>query len=156
MNLWGSTEDGLTDMYINSVLKKTCKSYEGCFSSDNIPSKLSANKHANIIVNLSPYDRPGTHFITIILKPEHVLYFDSLGNPCTNGNIFRFMKSCDRPIIINNLQVQHPLSNFCGFFCMAMCLYHDRSRDMFLNFSTDLYKNDDLAVFYVQQMIEMQ
>lgn len=156
MFLFGSNDNGLTDMFIKSVLDKTCQLFEGCYSSDNIPLHLATRKEASIIVNLAPVKKPGSHFITIIIKPAVVFYIDSLGQTCTNSDIYNFMVKCQRRIVMSDLRVQHPLSSFCGFFCLAMCLYHDETRDFYLNYSENLHENDDLAVSYVSRMIKMK
>lgn len=154
--LFGAGDDGLTDLYMSNILSKVCKHFEGCYSCNTIPNQLHHKKKASIIVNLAPLELPGTHFVTVILKSDKIIYIDSLGKPCENGYIYNFMSLCQRPIYMNDIRVQHPLSSYCGFFCMATCLYHDEERNFLLDYSNDLYKNDELAVLYVMKMIEMK
>lgn len=151
--LFGTNDNGLSDLYIENVLENTCVLFNGCFSCDNISENICSLKYASLIVNLSNSYESGTHFITIILKPQHVIYLDSFGKPCQNDLIYEFMRKCNRPIIMNDLCIQHVLSNYCGFFCMALCLYHDSERDFYLNYSNNLIENDVLSVLYVIDMI---
>lgn len=148
------TPRGLLDCYLNKVLYDTCKYYKGTFCCDEIPLHISKLNKASVIVNLSPSTSIGSHFITIILTPKYVQYIDSLGFACHNEFIINFMNRCNRFIKNNSVQVQSFTSSYCGFYCMALCLYHEKERDAELTYySTGLHRNDSLVLWYISNMI---
>ena len=50
------------------------KKYDGVFSRDNIPSQ-----NGMYIINLDSKIGPGTHWVSVIIEPNRLLYFDSFG-----------------------------------------------------------------------------
>ena len=50
------------------------KKYDGVFSRDNIP-----NQNGMYIINLDSKIGPGTHWVSLIIGPNRLLYFDSFG-----------------------------------------------------------------------------
>ena len=50
------------------------KKYDGVFSRDNIP-----NQNGMYIINLDSKFGLGTHWVSVIIEPKRILYFDSFG-----------------------------------------------------------------------------
>lgn len=146
--------EGLYDCYLNKILFNSCKYYRGTFCCDEIPSCIAGESKASLIVNLSPSDVDGSHFITIILKPDEVQYIDSLGFDCFSDDINNFLVSCNRNVKIHSTRIQSLSSTFCGFFCMALCLYHERKRTKSLTYySNDLKRNDVIVLWYISNLL---
>ena len=140
-------------MYIEQLLNKYCKTFRGVFSADNLDKQLKKIDVFCIVCNLSNSDAPGSHFITIIAKKDHVSYIDSLGDVCYIPSILSFLNSLKKPIMFNSKKVQHPSSIMCGVFCIMYCLYFDREQTFVLTFSNDLAKNDKICSRYVVGLI---
>ena len=118
--------NGISNHYINSILKPTCPNFLGVYSSDNIPLQLLQLQHDDtffIVCNLSRVRESGSHFITIMCFPQYVLYIDSFGLPCTVKEIQSFLSKLKKQIFYNVQRVQAASSSFCGFFCILFVLH---------------------------------
>ena len=73
--------EGLPNTLVDDILIPF-KLYEGCFSSDNIPTQLRKKSQFSIICNLSSQEEKGKHFISIIVLSDYVLYIYPTGFPC--------------------------------------------------------------------------
>jgi hypothetical protein len=116
---------GITNIYIDKLLTPLCADFEGTFSADTIPQHLSRKDRFSLIANLSEEKEAGTHFITIVGRPNFMLYIDSIGLPCTNIHIRNFLKSCKRKLLYNTVVIQHPNNDFCGYFAILYVLLND-------------------------------
>lgn len=115
---------GISNLYIDNILKQDCKKYLGIYSCDNIPSFLK-DACGSLVVNLSPAESLGTHFITVLLLQDHVLYVDSLGKKCENPHILQFLSSSNKPLYYQSIPMQRPQSSFCGFYCMLVVTQYE-------------------------------
>lgn len=147
-----------TNTYLNELLFPLCKSYRGCFSSDNIPP-YENNGINTFIVNLSKQDEIGTHFVCLVIKPNVVYYFDSFGKKCGNEDILKYISNLDYKVYFNGLKIQHPKSLMCGFYCALVVLVNDErcnfKKD--IKFSTQessLLKNDSLCLSYIKRALK--
>ena len=154
-----SKMNGLDNVYIRNTLQGLCKDFIDVFSSDNIPPEISERNNFTIICNLSKCGDKGTHFITIVVDCESVVYIDSLGLPCINEDISKFLNRLNRPISYNTRTIQHPNSVFCGYYCIFYALLFDSGTNVdkkdFVFSTSNLYKNDKLCIKYIKQLISM-
>lgn len=137
---------GITNKYIYDFLKKFDQSFIGafsCFELDPLRPKLG-----HYIINT------GSHLIAIIIKQNEILYFDSYGRDCDNKYVKKFLDKSQTQKKINTSQIQSPISYFCGFFCILMCLYSDRAPSWPLLFSPDLEKNDFICINYINKCLD--
>ena len=84
------------------------KKYDGVFSRDNIP-----NQNGMYIINLDSKIGPGTHWVSVIIEPNKILYFDSFGliPPYELINL--------RPKYYYNFLQYQPIKSFlCGYYCL--------------------------------------
>lgn len=144
-------ELGLTNMYIDQVLKKACSNYKGVFSSNNLPKRVFDT--GCLVCNLSESSQIGSHFITIIIDKDKVSYLDSFGIRCENDEIRYFLRMQNKPIMFNNTMIQSLQSNFCGFFCIMFCIYYGNKFIFPLVFSNNLNKNDEICMSYISKMV---
>ena len=84
------------------------KKYDEIFSRDNIP-----DKNGMYIINLDSKFGPGTHWVSVIIKPNKILYFDSFGLIPPNELINL------RPEYYYNFLQYQPIKSFlCGYYCL--------------------------------------
>merc|ERR1712105_226523 len=68
-------EGGISNIYIDDLMKKISCSFRGTFLIDKIPT--FKDEKFSIIVNLSKENEKGTHFIGISSSKDTIIYFDS-------------------------------------------------------------------------------
>lgn len=119
---------GLSNLFIQNVAGKYARnSFAGTFSSNNIPRNLAERPNFTFICNLDKVGEVGSHFVTVVADPENIIYVDPLGLPCLNKDISCFLKQSGRRVSYNTRTIQHPLSNFCGFYALLYVLHFDYS-----------------------------
>jgi hypothetical protein len=114
----------------------------GVFSIDKIP-RILKEKHF-IIVNLSPSNLPGSHWIAIIRSEKNTLeIFNSLG-VSTLDNLTPYFKFPNNfELIYNEEKFQSDLSVHCGFFCIYFIVQRILNFDMsFEHLIEDIFKSD--------------
>ena len=109
-------ENGISNVYIDKLMKKISRSFRGTFSIDNIP--VFDDDVFSIIINLSKHHEKGTHFIAIYCLKNKILYFDSFGMPI-ELSLRNYLKNHKKQIISSMFSLQNIFSNHCGFFCIS-------------------------------------
>lgn len=149
--------EGLDNIYINESLKPLCSDFKGVFSCDSIPEYLGSLNRFSFVCNLSKEGEKGSHFVTIIARDNCTLYIDSLGQPCTNQEISRFINGRGQGVSIYSSSIlQHPLSVFCGYYCIFNVLLFDANnsyREKFKFSNDDLYANDKSCLNYIKILV---
>lgn len=83
-----------------------CDIFKGVYACDMLPKKISLP--AAFIVNLSPHNSRGSHWIGIFIDDKReAYYFDSFGFAPTETNILKFIKSHSKRLNFNAKQYQH-------------------------------------------------
>ena len=109
-----------SNVWIESILRNI-PTFLGVYSSDDIPPPIFSR--SSCILNFSGKNDIGTHFVVILYSRYFCTYFDPLNLdfiPETIKNYmhlhyfdhFRYIK----------IKIQHTLSNFCGLYCMFVCI----------------------------------
>lgn len=145
--------EGVTNHYIESILKPVCKNFLGVFSANTIPKKLTLLKEFSIVCNLSKVGEKGSHFVTIVVQPNVTLYIDSLGLPPFVPEICSFLQQLRRQLFYNPHQIQDSSSKFCGFFCILFVLYFSSTATPLIFEEKDLLSNDTLCVKKIKEML---
>lgn len=118
--------------------------FKGVFPCDNMPN--SFRLPAAFVINLSPHDEPGTHWVALYISETGAAFsFDSFGLKPSNVHINLFIRAHAKSVIYNKNQLQHISSNKCGRFCcvLIVLLLKKCSFDSFVRrFSLNLYVND--------------
>lgn len=143
---------GLTNIFIDSFLSPIIPTFKGVFSADDINERLLNYKQFSIICNLSKRGEIGSHFVTLIIFPSHVLYLDSLSAPCIISSIAAFLTKLQKPVFFNTRQIQHSQSIYCGFYCIMFTMFFSFQFNFNLVFSKSLDQNDDKCVLYIKNM----
>jgi hypothetical protein len=114
----------LSNLDIDKIFKHNPR-YGGCFSRDDLELKVRGEFY---IINLDKESGPGTHWVSLYccLK-EHDIYFDSFGCPPPE-EVLSFLKSADpnKPLIVNDIQIQSITSANCGYFAVEVCKELDK------------------------------
>lgn len=144
---------GVTNKYIDSVLEDTSNLYMGCFSANNIPTKLLTKNEFSVICNLSSKEEIGTHFVCIIRTPDKLMYLDPYGLPCFIDSITTFLARFSKPVFYNSIQIQSLNSNFCGIYCILFVLAYENNVLFDLRFANDLIHNEQLCISMIEHIL---
>ena len=144
--------------YINGLLKRM-PHFGGVYSSDNIPPLMQLAEHSlkYIIVNTARETEPGEHFIALLFdwskKRPRCLWFDSFGMTPANNDILAYLRKSNVIITWTKKAIQHPLSSYCGFFCIGAIAAHQLHgglKSFFkLFFPSEKEHNDKIIVKYL-------
>ena len=107
----------LTNIEIQNYYKDE-PTFNGVYSSDNLPKKIN---NVAYVVNLDEYKNIGTHWISLFVKNNEVIYFDSFGVEYVPNQIIKFIKSKD--IKTNIFGIQEINSKMCGYFCIGFIAF---------------------------------
>ena len=112
---------GLSAQEIQKILN-CCKSFLGCFASDQLESLSLSFFPCTFIVNTDKNGMSGTHWICIRISKRKVEVFDSLGLVYDNKlpiEILTFIQrfAVSRDIKLNK-RLQPDSSVLCGFYCI--------------------------------------
>ena len=106
----------LVTYQIDNFLRKN-DNYLGTFPLDRLPD-LPKKFPKSIIINTDQSNKPGDHWIAIVLTEKHAYYFDSFGLGIVDQEIQQFLLPRYSNIIFNSLCIQHILSDKCGYYCI--------------------------------------
>ena len=137
----------LMTFQIDDFLRKD-DNYLGTFPLDRLP-ELPNKFPKSIIINTDQSNKPGDHWIAIILTEKHAYYFDSFGLGIVDQQIQQFLLPRYSSIIFNSLYIQHILSDKCGYYCIyfVKSVHNLKSYYNFLsNFKIDDLKLNDCIV----------
>lgn len=123
---------GLTNVYVSNLCRRLSDTnfFIGVYSCDKLLQKRFLKKVVSkpvwsIVVNLSPSNHSGSHFIVIVYIKKLFLYFDSLKLEFSDPNIQNFVNIFQaikkRHVVIKQTtkQIQPFSSDFCGFYSAA-------------------------------------
>jgi len=89
--------------------------FKGVYPSDRTPKPKINGCRSFYVFNLDSSDKPGSHWVCIMLHPTKNIYFDSYGFPPHLETLKNFMQN---NYIFNCTPLQHPLSTVCGQWCL--------------------------------------
>ena len=150
---------GLSNHFLFKTLKKDLQLnlFDSVYSSDTVPiKKLAGSKPLLCIVNCSPSNKPGTHFVCLLVRKKDILVLDSLALPLEIAapNLLLRLQICGKKIThAFDKPLQNALSAFCGIYCMYFCLYiskrdFPRGRRHLKSMSTDREEGNDKTVLH--------
>ena len=124
----------LTNTEINEYYKKEPR-FNGLYSRNNLPNKI---KKGAYVINLDEYENPGTHWVSLFVKPTYTVYFDSFGVEHIPKEINKFIRN---DIKSNIFRIQSYDSIMCGYFCIEFINYMLKGKT-FLDY-TNLFSPND-------------
>lgn len=144
-------KQGISSKEIEKILN-CCKSFIGCFASNQLESLSLSSFPCTLIVNTDTTGMPGSHWICFRIGKKTLEMFDSLGLVLDNRlsiEILRFIQrfSISRKFKFNE-RLQPDSSILCGFYCIfyiflrQFCTFK-RIKSLF---GDDLNANDDVII----------
>jgi len=96
----------------------------GVYACDELPKKISDRFPCAFIANTDDKNSPGKHWCAFFFPTRNRCEFlDSYGRaPALHSSFNHFLRNCTH-IMYNSFQLQQPLSDVCGQFCVFF-LYH--------------------------------
>jgi len=120
--------------------------FKGVFSSNNLPLPNKLSFPAALVINLSPSNHRGTHWISCYIDNNKIgYYFDSYGHAPKVNSIIKWLRLVCKKVIYNYTQIQHYNSKLCGQFASIFILFCLRNKSLkhFIQlFSKNLSVND--------------
>ena len=154
----------VSNFYIEDTLK-CFDEFDGVFSADSVNKNIFSREFKRfqfIILNTEEiHSKAHGHWISLSRYFENgeviLELFDSFGYPlrALHKNIQSVIKSAHfQTFVTNNKIIQHPKSNYCGFFAIARFVSLKLNIDMekFLSaFSTETEHNDLRVIKYIRE-----
>ena len=114
-------KQGLSNKKIEKILN-CCKSFIGCFASDQLENLSLNHFPCTLIVNTDELKMPGTHWICFRISKQNIEMFDSLGLIYNNELPIRILAFVQRFSVSRsfkfNRRLQSDSSILCGFYCI--------------------------------------
>ena len=133
----------LTNIEINEYYANEPK-FNGVYSRNNLPNKM---KKGAYVINLDEYKNTGTHWVSLFVKTNKFIYFDSFGIEHISKEIDKFIGNNN--IESNIFRIQAYDSIMCGYFCIEFINYILKGKTLldYTNlFSPNDFKNNDHVI----------
>ena len=132
----------LTNIEISEYYANEPRFY-GVYSRNNLSKTI---KKAAYVINLDEYENTGTHWVSLFVKINEAIYFDSFGIEYIPNEINKFISN--KNIINNIFRIQAYDSIMCGYFCIEFINYILKGKTL-LNYTklfspTDFKKSDQI------------
>ena len=128
-----------SNILLNSI-GRNVEIFQGTYSCDNIPLSSKSCKLAGFVVNLSREGQTGSHFVSVVVTPSKIVYFDSFGLKCFNLFILDYMMQYYNNYYYNKVAIQNITSEYCGLYALACVIEYNCKGD--LKSFIDMFKND--------------
>ena len=141
----------LTNIEISEYYKNEPR-FNGVYSRNNLPNKI---KKGAYVINLDEYENTGTHWVSLFVKANEVIYFDSFGVEHIPKEINKFIdndttKSSSLERIKSNIfRIQAYNSIMCRYFCIKFINYMLKGKTLldYTNlFSPNDFKKNDQVI----------
>ena len=118
----------LTNIEISEYYKNEPR-FNGVYSRNNLPNKI---KKVAYTINLDEYGNTGTHWVSLFVKANEVIYYDSFGIEHIPEEINKFIRSKElsssakarnKKIKASIFRIQAYDSIICGYFCIEFINY---------------------------------
>ena len=132
----------LTNIEVSEYYKNEPR-FNNVYSSNNLPNKI---KKGAYVINLDEYENTGTHWVSLFVKANKVIYFDSFGIEHIPKEINKFINNNNTESNIFRIQVYD--SVMCGYFCIEFINYMLKGKTLLdytnLFAPNDFRKNDQV------------
>ena len=133
----------LTNIEIGEYYKNEPR-FNGVYSRYNLPNKIKKGAYA---INLDEYENTGTHCVSLFVKANKVIYFDSFGIEHIPEKIDKFIGN--KKIKASIFRIQTYDSIVCGYFCIEFINYMLKGKKLldYTNlFSPNDFKSNDQVI----------
>ena len=133
----------LTKIEISEYYKNEPR-FNGVYSRNNLPSKI---KKGAYVINLDEYENTGTHWVSLFVKANKVIYFDSFGIEHIPEEIDKFIGN--KKLKASIFKIQAYDSIMCGYFCIEFMNYILKGKKLldYTNlFSPNDFKENDQVI----------
>ena len=120
------------------------------YSRNNLPNKFRKGAY---VINLDEYEKTGTHSVSLFVKANEIVYFDSFGGEHIPKEIKRFIRSKELGSAVDNKKIKASIfriqtydSIICGYFCREFINYMLKGKPL-LN-CTNLFCPNDFKKNY--------
>ena len=143
----------LTNIEISEYYKNEPR-FNGVYSRNNLPNRI---KKGAYVINLDEYENTGTHWVSLFVKANEVIYFDSFGVEYIPKEINKFIgneqsysaKARYKKIKASIFRIQAYDSIMCGYFCIEFINYMLKGKTLldYTNlFSPNDFKKNDRVI----------
>ena len=133
----------LTDIEINEYYKNEPR-FNGLYSRNNLPKTIKKGAH---VINLDEYEDTGTHWVSLFVKANEVINFDSFGVEHIPKEINKFVDN--KKIKASIFRIQAYNSIMYGYFCIEFINYMLKGKTLldYTNlFSPNDFKKNDRVI----------
>ena len=133
----------LTNIEISEYYKNKPR-FNGVYSRNNLLNKI---KKGAYVINLDEYENTGTHWVSLFVKANEVIYFDSFGVEHIPKEINKFIGNKKIKSIIFRIQAYDSIK--CGYFCIELINYMLKGKTLldYTNlFSPNDFKKNDRVI----------
>ena len=133
----------LTNIEISEYYKNEPR-FNDVYSRNNLPNKI---KKGAYVINLDEYENTGTHWVSLFVKANKVIYFDSFGIEHIPEEINKFIGN--KKIKASIFRIQAYDSIMCGYFCIEFINYMLKGKKLldYTNlFSPNDFKENDQVI----------
>ena len=115
----------LTNIEISEYYKNKPR-VNGIYSRSNVPNEI---KKGTYVINLDEYENTGTHWVSLFVKTNEGIYFDSFGIEHIPKKINKFIRSKELSHAVRNeiksniFRIQAHNSIMCGYFRVEFINY---------------------------------
>ena len=133
----------LTNIEISEKYKNEPR-FNGVYSRNNLPNKI---KKGAYVINLDEYQNTGTHWVSLFVKANKVIYFDSFGIEHIPEEINKFIGNKKTKASIFRIQAYDSI--MCGYFSIEFINYMLKGKKLldYTNlFSPNDFKKNDQVI----------
>ena len=133
----------LTNIEISEYYKNEPR-FNVVYSRNNLPKTI---KKGASVINLDEYENTGTHWVSLFVKANKVIYFDSFGIEHIPEEINKFIGNKKIKASIFRLQAYDSI--MCGYFCIEFINYMLKGKKLldYTNlFSPNDFKENDRVI----------
>ena len=142
----------LTNIEISEYYKNEPR-FNGVYSRNNLPNKI---KNGAYVINLDEYENTGTHWVSLFVKTNEAIYFDSFGIEHIHKEINKFIRSKELGSAVGNNKIKSNIfriqaydSIMWGYFCTEFFNYMLKGKTLldYTNlFSPNDFKKNDRVI----------
>ena len=125
----------LTNIEISEYYKNEPR-FIGVYSRNNLLNKI---KKGAYIINLDEYGNTGTHWVSLFVKANKVIYFDSFGIEHIPKEINKFINNNNIESDIFRIQAYDSI--MCRYFCIEFINYMLKGKTL-LDYTNSFLPND--------------